>query len=83
MFLSSCFVCVWVHVHPVCLAFALPVGTCECSGVCRLYLAAGQDTFDVTRDYLDRNGFSSTSTENYNGTFIFNTFVMCQVRFMS
>jgi hypothetical protein len=44
-----------------------------------LYLVyAGADDFGIDDAYLLEHGFS-TSVTKYLGTFIFNTFVMCQV----
>ena len=51
-------------------------------GMCLWLVYVGKDVFGITPNYLFEHGWSPTETEatNFLNTFIFNTFVMCQVR---
>ena len=49
-------------------------------GITLWLVYAGLDTFGITEEYLLSNGYGLDKTNEYLGTFIFNTFVLCQVR---
>ena len=78
----NCVCCVVYPVHPPPSNLMWRNLLCQSAyqlAVTLFLVYAGMDSFGIDYAYLSSNGFTSITTDEYLGTFVFNAFVFMQV----